>query len=264
MTCEELRSVILALANPLEAPAPVSEHLRGCASCQKWWAHLRTLETLVTKLPVPPAPANKKARLLDELHGRGPAIHVRPRLRHEGEGVFRRRRVLALAGLAASVAIAIGIVAIMRGPSPKSPVVKAPTPHPFLERVVQRNVALVKSTTPAARLATLGLLADDVRLEARDLARVASVEDLKALAGWYDKLVREGLVTQAEAMPALAMDPAAKAVLLRDLAGRLHHASEDAERLVNDVPPAAQESMRRMAETAKVGQQKLRQLAGGA
>lgn len=259
MTCEALQSEILTLPDAREISATQREHVAACPACQAWWQQVRRIETLVEKLPAPAS--SGKAELIAELQGKGPVIRDLSQLRVRGSG-FDRRKVYALAGLAASIAVVVGVVTLMSGPSGKTVQTQPAPPHPFLERVVQRNISLAKSTSPTDRLANLGLLAEDVRLEARDLARVASAEDLKALAGWYDKLVREGLMTQAEALPKL--EPAARAALLRNLADRLTTAGDDADQMSRDVPQEARDSMRRMAETAKAGQQKLRQLAGGA
>ena len=259
MRCDAIQNDILNLPDPRQVSGELREHLDACPACHAWWQGVRKLESLVERLPVPASSASRRSEFLAELQGSA-VILDRPLVRTR-EAFFTRRRVYTLAGLAASVAIVLGALSLVRGPGGSTVQAQTP-PHPFLDRVVQRNIAIAKSSTPADRLSALGLLVDDVHQEARDVARVAPVEDLKTLAGWYDKLVREGLVTQAEKLPNL--DPAAKATLLRDLAGKLGTASEDAERLSAEVPPTAQESIRRMAETARVGQQKLRQLAGGA
>lgn len=241
-------------------PATLREHLDGCAECTAWWQNVVRIEGLIEQLPVP-ASAEKKAALIASLTEPEPIIRPRFTTQPATAPFFTRRRVAYFTGLAASGVLAVGAWMAVRGPGP-TPLVKAPK-HPLLDTVVQRNVALAKAVTPAERLMALGGWADDIRTKARDLARVASQDDLKTLAGWYDKLVRDGLVQQAEKMPALAMEPVAKAKLLNDLAGKLANAGDDAERLVKEVPPGAQSSLQRIAESARDGEQKLRRLAGG-
>jgi hypothetical protein len=261
MTCAAVRNRILALEDPREVPAKFREHLDGCADCLQWWHAAVRVEGLLERLPVPQPTQGKKAAVIEQLTAGDLVFPSTPLPRTATATKLDFRRLMPFAGIAAAVAVVVGAWVLFRGPKPQTPMVEV-TKHPLLDSVVQRNVALAKAGTPAERLTALGGLADDIRGEARDLARVASPEDMKALAGWYEKLVRDGLVSQAEKMPPLAMDPAAKASLLRDLAGRLADASKDSERLSKDAPPGAQEPLRRMAESARDGQLKLRRIAG--
>jgi hypothetical protein len=123
--------------------------------------------------------------------------------------------------------------------------------------VVKRDVALANARTPAERLTVLGGLADDLSAEARELARVAGPKDLEQIAGWFDKVVRDGVVRQAGRVPEHAMTPDEKRKLLGGLAARLGDTAAEAEKLIGEVPPEAQPHLRRIAETAREGQKKL-------
>src|SRR5262249_11987548 len=114
----------------------------------------------------------------------------------------------------------------------------------------------------AKRLEILGGLADDLSGETRSLARVASPEDLDALARWFDGIVKKGIVDRAGSIAGLhALTPAEKIELFTRLADKLGEASREAEKVAGESPPHSQPALKRMAETAREGQAKLRELA---
>ncbi len=262
MTCDAVRNRILALADPRDVPDALRGHVAGCAACERWWHGVARLEGLLERLPAPPAAA-AKAALLGDLAAARPAARRRP-AEVAPEGGSPRKTGRYLAALAASVAVVGGVWVFTRGPGQVA-IIPTPPKHALLESVVQRDLALARAGTPAEKLAALGGLADDLHAETRDLARVAPADDLKKLALWYDDVVQKGLVRQAERVAATphAMTPADRVALFTGLAARLSDAGAEADRLSNEVPPGATGPLKRMAATARDGQQKLRQLAAG-
>ena len=261
--CQAAQNRIFALPDPRQVPDPLRSHLDGCASCRRWWAGVGQLERLLAGLPAPPPAADRKALLLDELTSAGPVIRSVPAaVPHDRfrlpAGVWKPLAAVAAAGLAVG-----GAWVLVKG-SGKPNVTQAAAPrHPLLESVVKRDVALSRAGTPADRLRALGDMADDLQTEARDLARVANPDELRDLARWYDRVVREGLVKQAAKLPVHALPPAEKVALLDALAARLAASGTAADELAKEAPPGAKEPLRRISEAAREGHQRLTALAHG-
>jgi hypothetical protein len=263
MTCQTIQNRILALPDPRHLPEPFRTHLDACPACLGWWQQAVRLERLLEHLPAPPAPADKKAALLDDLTSAGPVIKSIPALAR-GSGRSSLAAVLALpglkyaAGLAAAVLVAVGgWLAVRPG---KNETVVRPTPpkHPLLAKVVQRDLALARAKTPAQRLEALGGLADDLSAETRGLARVASEDELRDLSGWFKKVVDDGIVKQADLLPALTMSREQKKALLDGLVEKLTDAGRKADQTAKEAPPHAQPALKSIADTARDGEARLR------
>jgi hypothetical protein len=110
------------------------------------------------------------------------------------------------------------------------------------------------------RLEILGGLADDLSNGARGLARVATEDELRELSGFYRQVVNDGILKQARALPP-ALPPAERLSLLNDLSAKLAEAGQEADRIARESPPQAQSSLKNIADTARQGQNILRDLA---
>jgi hypothetical protein len=267
MNCQSVQNRILALPDPRQVPDSLRAHLGGCPDCLRWWRQAARLEGLLERLPAPPAPGEKKAGLIDELTAAGPVIRRIPTLDRRSApsplAALLRRNWKPVAALAAGVLVVLGGWWALR-PGPNREVVTATPPHPLLEKVVRWDVALARADTPAKRLEALGGLADDLQSEARALARVAGPDELNELADWYRRVVHRGIVDRAEKVPEHALTRAEKEALFGGLADRLGDAAQEADRLAGHAPPGSQPALKKIAETARDGQQKLRRLAPGA
>ena len=127
---------------------------------------------------------------------------------------------------------------------------------------MQRDLALAKANTPTERLQVLAGLAEDLSVQARSLARVASPDELRDLARWYDKVVKGAMVKQAENVPTFTMTPAertAREALLKSLADKLDETATESEKLSNEVSPEIKRALQRMTESAREGQKKLQE-----
>ena len=269
MNCQAIQNQILALPDPRELPPALRAHVLGCAACQAWARAAARLEVLLTQLPVPPAPGDKKESMLGDLMSADPVIHpmATPATR-PGFGLVAvkllRRNATAVGGLAAAVLVAVGVYSFW--PTKTNTVVAAPTQkHPLLEKMVARDVAMARADSPTKKLEVLGAMADDLAGETRGMARIATGTELKQMAGWYEKVVRDGMVPQAGKLNAdkLGTQEADRVKLLDGLAAKLSADAAEAESVAREAPPDAQPALKRMADTARDGEKSLRAAARG-
>jgi hypothetical protein len=261
MNCQAIQNRILSLPDPRQIPDALLEHVAGCAGCRVWAEQAARLEGLLERLPVPPAPADKKSDLIADLD-RGP-VAVPARRPFAAPSFFRRNAAL-VGGLAASVAVALGAWLLLSGNGSAPIVARTPTPkHPFLEKVVKHDVALAKADTPAKRLEVFDGLAGDISAEARGLARIANAEELRDVAQWYDRVVKKGMMPQAEQLAGadLVVPPAERKSRLEALAGKLAATANETEKAATEVPQDAKPTLQRIATTARDAEKKLRELA---
>jgi hypothetical protein len=265
MNCQSVRNRVLSLPDPREVPDALRAHLDGCPDCLRWWHQAARLERLLAQLPAPPAPAGKKEALIDELTAAGPVIRTAVATRRPVPSpglAFLRRNWKPVAGLAASVLIVLGGWQLWPRTGPP-PVTHNPT-HLLTETLVKRHNAVARARTPEQKLALLEVMADDLSSETRGLARVASEDELRALAGWYEKVVGNGIVKLAEIRPAHAMTPDERnkrAELLNRLAGQLATAAQKTAEVTREVPPDRRRVLERIVNAARSGQTELRKLA---
>jgi hypothetical protein len=261
MNCQSIQNRILALPDPRQIPDALLQHVAGCAGCRAWAEQAARLEGLLERLPVPPAPAGKKGDLIADL-ARGP---VAAPARGPFAAPFLTRNAALVGGLAAAVAVALGAWLLFSGNGNTPELARGtPTPkHPFLEKVVRHDVALAKADSPAKRLDVFGGLAGDISAEARGLARIANAEELRDVARWYDRVVKDGMMKQAETLARadLTVPPAERKSRLEALAGKLAATADETEKAARDVPENAKGTLQRIANTARDGEKKLRQLA---
>lgn len=262
MNCQTVQNKILALPDPRHVPDALRAHVNACAGCRAWAELAGRLEGLVAQLSIPAAPADKKAALLAKLRTQPAAVEVA----REEPATFRawvKQNATLVGGLAAAVLVAFGAWATIGKNSPKPDLAEKTPRDPFLEKMVQRDVALARAGTPAQKLVALGGLADDLSAEARGLARIASPDELKDVARWFDRVVKDGLVPRAKDLTTDAgSTPAERKAQLADLAARLGHAADEVKKASGEVPPDAKPVLERIADTARFGQKKLQDLAG--
>jgi hypothetical protein len=259
MTCQSVQARILALPDPRQLPDAFRAHVAACPDCTAYWKQAARLETLVAALPVPPAPADKKTAFLDDLAAEAlvfPKVTAPP----PRTWSLPRPPAKALAGLAAALLIGVGIWNATKKPEvaqlPKPPALR----HAFLEKVVQRDLALAKARTPGDRLDALAGLAEDLAAESRGLALVAGADEMREVADWF-RTAADGVVEQAGRVPPNALTPDQRRALLTRLTDRLAEAGRAAEQAATDSPPHAQPALRSIADTARDGQTKLRAIA---
>ncbi|HUR55370.1 MAG TPA: hypothetical protein VMZ71_14650 [Gemmataceae bacterium] len=257
MNCQSVQNKILSLTDPRRLPEVLRAHVDECPACVAWYANAVRLERYLEILPAPPAPADKKFALIDELTADGPVIKSVPKIDRRPSPIKGRH----VAALAASLLIAVGGWWVFTGGSGPPPVTAAHPKHPLLDKMVQRNKLLARADTPGKRLVVLGDMADDLNAETKSLARVASPEELNDLAHWFGKVVNKGIVQQAGQMAPHAMTAAEKVALFNQLAGKLSEAGAEVEKVSREAPTASQPALKKIADTARDGQMKLRAMA---
>src|SRR5262245_16232197 len=263
MNCQAVQNKILALPDPRHVPDLLREHVAGCTGCREWAKQAARLEGLLAQLPVPSAPAAKKDELIDELTRPEPVITRVPALPdRSGYAIpvwrFLQRNARVVGGLAAAVLVALGgwWLVTHRG---TTEVARQPTPKdPFVEKLVQKNIALAKADTPEKRLQALGGLADDLATQTRTLARVANPNDLDELAKLFEKVVtgRDGLVKQVDTMPPAALTLKEKQELYSSLGKKLGDVAAEIDKMSGEVPPEAKPALQKIASSAREGQKK--------
>jgi hypothetical protein len=268
MNCHVLQNRILALPDPRQLPPELREHVNACPACLGWWQRAVRLDALLAALPVPPAPADKKAALIDELTAAGPVITSIPSIpRRTGRSFIERTWSLpaakSIAGIAAALFIVFsGWLLIRPSKGPNGSAVESKPRDPFLERIVKRDLALAQARTPDQRLEVLGSLAGDLCTEAKSLSKVANPDELRDLSGMFQKVVNDGIVGQAAHMNPLALTPTQRQELLQKLSARLAEAGQQADQAARESPPHAQPALKTIADTARDGQVKLKAILG--
>jgi hypothetical protein len=270
MECNAVQNQIIGLPDPRELSPALRDHVVGCAACLAWARQAARLEALLAQLPVPPAPAEKKEAMIEELTADGPVIRTVPSVParsgpwFDAAGRFLRRNATAVGGLAAAVLVAGGIYWLASGTGGPKPEVVQTQKHPLLEKMSRANIALARAETPAKRFEALGGMADDLAGETRGMARIASPAELKKLADWYETVVTRGIVQQAKAEAGRhLMNPVEKQKVFDALAARLEADAAEAERVMAETPQESQPALKRMADTAREGHKTLRALARG-
>jgi hypothetical protein len=268
MNCQAVQNQILALVDPRELPATLRQHVLRCAACQAWAQQAARLESLVAQLPVPPAPGQKKEALLGELFPAEPLIHPPARLTAlrrsdsaSGPGRFVRRNALYISSLAAAVLLALALYSVSQRPSRNQPEeVARSEDYPLLRKIVLGNTALARADSPPRKLEVLAQMAADIAADTRGMARIASGDELKEMATWYEKVVKDGLASQARELrqQPVGIPEAEKVKLLESYAARLQAEARITEELMNEVPPESQRALRRILEAAREGEKTLR------
>jgi hypothetical protein len=270
MNCQAIQNKILNLPDPRVIPHPLLAHVAACEVCRVWAKQVARLESLLEQLPVPPAPGIKKNEMLNDLAsgdlGISRPLSVPARESFGGSVLqFIDQNKMVLGGLAAAILVVLGGWWLLTGPDKHGAITaQAPTPKDsFLERMVRWDTSLGNATAPKDKLVILGDMAEGLSNQTRLLARVANEGELSALAGWYEKVVKEGMGKQADRMPVATMTIAERAKRkeqLNALAAKLAETAALAEKL-KEVPQDAKPALEKIVKAAREGEEKLRKLA---
>jgi hypothetical protein len=208
-----------------------------------------TIEVAIRHLPVPAPRSGAKQAIFDALEANPRSPSHTPRTKP-----IPVKRWVGIGIAASLLAIIVGWFGFGTGTSP-TPAVASPE-DPLLAKMVDCNVALASSETPDKRMDQLAKIARELHRESQQLSMVAPGDDMLLLAKLYDKVVSEGMVSQ---MTELTSKPEDKA-RLRQIASELADAGEQAEQWAQDVPVASRQPLKQIAETARRGDQKIRNL----
>lgn len=261
MNCQAIQNQILSLPDPRELTPVLREHVLTCSACQAWARSAALLESLLERLPVPAAPGDKKEALLGELMQADPVILPMPTpASRPGFGAvagrFLRRNATYVGGLAAAVLVAFGAYWMWPRTPPNPGQAPLVQKDPLLEKIVASNTAIARADSSKRKLEVLSDMADTIANDTRGMARIASGSHLRQMAGWYDDVVTNGLVKQAEKPIDLPAED--KTRFLTGLADKLKADATEAEKLSREAPQDAQPALQRMAATARAGEKAIR------
>lgn len=228
MNCEMVQRRLLASEKPDQPPSELADHLATCGSCQDWHRRLLQVELNIGLIPVPAVPFSRQS-FLDRLN-RNKALPM-------PKGELSSRRLLRWAYPLSGVAAATLLFIIFWKGHSERPVAEAAkkTARPDLvSSLLARDVKLAKASTSQERISELSKLAEDLQGETRHLARVAAPGDLLALANLYKRVVEDGIIKRATALPAKD-----RPKILKPIVEGLARVRLEAEDLAQEVPQAA-------------------------
>ena len=290
MNCTTIRSRLLEMEEPRQPSAAVRTHLRECAACAAWQRRLVQIERNVARLPVPlstgRAAAVQSILSPDSLDAAATTETVRTptrstlpeeqpfaigselQVRYGGNGrgsvmhdpqTARRRLVVGAAVAAAGLLLLESSWLIVRKPAPE-PVIAARSkaiPDPLVALLVDRDLKLASAQEAKDRVQTLADIADDIRGETSNLVNHAESEELMHLARLYDRVVREGVVAQAQTVPLAEREGVLGAI--GDQLSRTWHEAETAA----ENSPAVADSMGVIAKAAHEAGEKIKPKGSG-
>jgi hypothetical protein len=279
MNCEKYQRRLLEALDPEEPPAEFAAHLTDCPACRAWQRRLSCIERHVPLLPVPESEG--KARFLLRALNDPDLLTPRPVLAAR-RPLPMRRIALGLGGVAAAVAVLVGgaelASLIFRSPENQSQAIQAkgaleksklstghtqgtsPTTAPMpaatlVARLMDCNVRLAQADTLRQRVEMLADMADVLRDEAKTLGNAAAPEALETVAVMYGKVVRDGIVPRARALPNTE-----RREVLNPIAARLALVENDVEAVARNAGPTTAERLRRVSIVAREGDVQLRAL----
>jgi hypothetical protein len=261
MNCSVLQRRLLELEKPDRPPPEVRAHLAACAGCRRWQRRLLLIEQRVPLIPVPPSSA-KSAVMRRVLAEPAPAAKEPSRAEPPKFRPFSPTAAPGYRGpqkIALATALAAGLVLFAIGFWSLQPPKEPPKQHfsdSLTARLVQHDLKLAAATKPQEKVKVLAALAEDLHGETRALAKVARPEDLRALAGLYEK-VGQGLVTQAE-----NLSFGERSQVLDRIMQQLADTADDAQELAKTVSPAAATHLLAIASAAQKTEGQLHKLTG--
>jgi hypothetical protein len=135
--------------------------------------------------------------------------------------------------------------------------VKKPAVDPLVADLMRYNIILAKATTPRERVEAMASVAEELNQRSRQLAKKAPPDDLKLLAGLYGRVVHEGILARAEALPRQDRRP-----VLEPIASQLEKVESQARQMSEqpDLSPQAAQWLALISRDAGEGGKNLRKL----
>lgn len=245
MKCKAIQRYLLGLENPGQPEPVIQAHVDRCPACFEWQRRLALLERHVPLLPVPATNAKDRFRqqLLEPTEKRRGRT-AKPKRLSVAEGRLGRawqRHPLVLGltagGLAAAlVLLLLGAWMSSLSNSPTvAPNLAERTPDPLLENLLRQDLQLAKKDTPRKQVETLADMADVLQVSSHRLAQTVDAEELQELSTLVQRIVRDGIVPQAQNLPIDEREQVLKPIL-----GRLSPEGNKAQQPTSELPaPAA-------------------------
>ena len=266
MKCEAAQNRLLAAPDANDPGAKLLAHLADCAACGAVRMEALRLDALLADLPAVPSSEARKAAFLDSIRDAGPIIRVKPSRIRTASGTFKPLRAVRwqhTAATAAALLVAVaGIWFFTRGKAPVPELAEKPR-HELLKKEVKHITQLAASDSAPQRMTIWAEWASDLEAETKDLYKVAPADDLQSLARLFERAVHDGIVKQAKLLDK-HMPAADRQALFRDAITRLTDAEAETKQLAQNAPPAAQKTLLKMSETARLARTTLEPLVKGA
>lgn len=263
MRCQTVRNELLRLDLPMEVPPTLHHHLGRCTECRSWLQGLQRLDQVLPHLPAPEPKANCKALFLQRLRAGQTVVLRSEPLAGSSGGPRRSWRNYYGYGAVVAALLVLGVgLASWFGSSSRNASTTEPSAlpeDPFLARVVEFNIQLAVADTPTRRMDALTRLADELRQETVQLARIAPGEDLSLLTRLYAQVIQEGILPQLKDMTDAEHRP-----FLERIAQQFAETERTARALAKEVPPASIEPIHRLERAAGEGAREIRRLLGEA
>jgi hypothetical protein len=265
MKCEAVQNRLLAAPDANDPGEELRVHVAGCAACRAVQARALQLDLLLADLPAAPSSEARKLAFLESVQHAGPIIRVKPSGLRTASGTFKPFRVVRwqhTAATAAALLVAIaGIWFFTRGKAPVPEVAEKPR-HELLKKEVKHVTQLAACDSAPQRMTIWAEWASDLKAETKDLYKVAPSDELQSLARLFERAVQDGIVKQAKLLDR-HMPAAERQALFRDALARLTDAETETKQLAQNAPPAAQKTLLKMSETARLARTTLEPLVKG-
>ena len=268
MRCELVQRRLLGVQVPAQVPADIRAHLARCATCRDWQSNLLLLEENIPLIPVPAS--RGKGRLLRQLMPTQAAetkvektpvtalVKV-PAFPVTQPATLRFSQVLLLTRRAAVLAAALLLLVLgwwlfqSRTETPESPPTRATAPaDPLLASLVERDLRLATAASPRERIEILADMAQELQATTRTLVQEAASDELNGLAKLYEQVVHEGILKQAQVLPA-----GERRSVLNPIAARLSRTALSFERLVQRMPAPCSKPLQMIGAAAREGNRRL-------
>jgi hypothetical protein len=257
MTCDAIQNRLLALPDLRRVPDELRGHLDECPTCRAYLARAVRLDKLLATIPVPPSSEETKAAFLDRVTEAGPVIKHIPVVRRDS-GTYLLddgRWKYTAAALAAAVLVAAGWLAFRGGEAPPNrnkydTVAGHELLTKTLGRVVTDEKALARSNTSEERLRAWADMTSDLRDEVEKVHLHAPKDDLKALAGLFEKAAQKGLLTEARKMTEDQTPAEKQRAAFQVAQERMTRIAADAAAFAQAAPPDKKQPLQQIRDTA--------------
>lgn len=246
MKCRPVRVWMLSDETPQRPPPRVRRHLQHCPRCRKRYSRVVRLIHETQKTPLPDTSA-AQARFLQNLPPRsGPVLAAPPRLVPRRRWVRWLQAAMVLIGFGLGWA-ALPLLKVLHPPEPQKSVARASRPkeqRQLEDRILEQHLKLAEAQEPVEQVQALGKMATDLKTESLRQARAGAAEDLSYLVWLYRRVVGNGMVRSAAALPA------AERGVLKPLIADLKDTQTEAGRLERDAAPGVGGPLRLLVKTA--------------
>ncbi len=252
MNCHETYLWMLEAEEPTATPPlAITEHLRDCSKCRRRQKRVFRLLTAVQQLPPPPENPQIRDEVMSIVRQTTvlpPTVPMRRSPERSQRWVWRTASVAAAAVLL--IALFGWLFSTFHTPHETLPDVHVELQRVWKDgdlrtRLLQRDLSLAEAKAPAEQLEALTGMAFDLKRESvRQAGRIDNA-DLMRLAVLYERVLSDGILPRARAMPMKERQQRLPA-----LAQELRQTKAEAEQAALQKPTAA-EPLNRLAHAAE-------------